>query len=297
MTRLGMIGFSPGNGHPFSFSAILNGYDSALVRGAGWAVIADYLDQRDPSEFGVGELRVTAAWSPDDAATEALASACHIETVATSVEELAESVDAVIVARDDHLEHRRIASVFLDRGIPTFVDKPLSLSPDDLAYFAPFVRSGTLMTTSGTRYSDALRRLIDAVGDSDIQRIDGVTPQPWDRYGIHLLEAVSVVAPLDEVEITARRRGDTTHVALFGAEGRSINLTALGGSSTHPIRLSITTSAGTVAEPLSDNFVMFRRLLIAFNDMLQTGRPPIDPATTESVVGVAAEVETVVTAT
>ena len=31
--RVGMIGLSEGNGHPFSFSAILNGYDdAALIR-------------------------------------------------------------------------------------------------------------------------------------------------------------------------------------------------------------------------------------------------------------------------
>ena len=39
----GIIGLSEGNGHPFSFSAIINGYDKIELKKSGWKVIYDYL--------------------------------------------------------------------------------------------------------------------------------------------------------------------------------------------------------------------------------------------------------------
>ena len=44
--RVGMIGFSEGNGHPYSFSAIVNGYDKAAFDLSGWEVISGYLQKR-----------------------------------------------------------------------------------------------------------------------------------------------------------------------------------------------------------------------------------------------------------
>ncbi len=61
--RLGVVGLSEGNGHPFSFSAIVNGYDDAGMAASGWPVIHDYLRLRDPSEFGGLGAQVTHAWT------------------------------------------------------------------------------------------------------------------------------------------------------------------------------------------------------------------------------------------
>ena len=52
--RVGIIGLSPGNGHPFSFAAIINGYDHSGLAASGWPGIYQYVKRRDPSEFGIG---------------------------------------------------------------------------------------------------------------------------------------------------------------------------------------------------------------------------------------------------
>ena len=41
----GIIGLSANNGHPYSFSAILNGYDKIYFRQSGWDVILNYLEK------------------------------------------------------------------------------------------------------------------------------------------------------------------------------------------------------------------------------------------------------------
>ena len=37
--KLGLIGLSEGNGHPYSFSAIINGYDKQAMQKSDWSVI------------------------------------------------------------------------------------------------------------------------------------------------------------------------------------------------------------------------------------------------------------------
>ena len=36
MIKIGIIGTSEGNGHPYSFSAIINGYDDKNMSMSGW---------------------------------------------------------------------------------------------------------------------------------------------------------------------------------------------------------------------------------------------------------------------
>src|SRR5690554_2257137 len=41
--RLGVIGLSDGNGHPYSWSAIVNGYDPVAMQACEFPVIPEYL--------------------------------------------------------------------------------------------------------------------------------------------------------------------------------------------------------------------------------------------------------------
>jgi predicted dehydrogenase len=133
--RVGMIGLSEGNGHPFSFSAIINGYDDAGLAASGWPVIYDYVRRRDPSEFGIAGLQVTHAWTQDETVTQSLCRACRIPHAVSRREAMLGEVDAVIIARDDAETHLEMARPFLEAGLPVFIDKPLSLNLDALRFF------------------------------------------------------------------------------------------------------------------------------------------------------------------
>ena len=73
--KLGVIGVNEGNGHPFSFSAIINGFNHEGMSNSGWDVIYNYLKIRDASEFGFDNVQVTHAWTQDPEQTERLAKA------------------------------------------------------------------------------------------------------------------------------------------------------------------------------------------------------------------------------
>lgn len=192
--RIGMIGVSEGNGHPFSFSAIINGYSKEGLKESGWPVIYDYVRSRDISEFGINGFRVTHAWTQDEATTTKLCKSCSIPHGVSAYEDMLGRVDAVILARDDYENHLSMAMPFLESGLSVFVDKPLSLSVDELRKFKPYLISGKLMSCSAMRYArelDIVKASMKSYGRLKLVR--GAILNSWEKYGVHLLDAITCV--------------------------------------------------------------------------------------------------------
>ena len=176
--RLGILGISEGNGHPFSFSAIINGYNDAGLANSGWNVIYDYVKRRDPSEFGFDNVRVTHTWTQDPEVTRKLCDACRIPNAVSRPDEMISNVDAVIIARDDYENHFSLAIPFLKAGMHVFVDKPLSLDVDELRSFLPYLESGKLMSCSGMRYARELDEPRASLAEyGEIMLVRGAVPK------------------------------------------------------------------------------------------------------------------------
>ena len=61
--RLAMLGMIEGNGHPYSWSAIINGqYDAEIMRDCGYPVIPEYLGAQAPEALGIPGAKVTHVW-------------------------------------------------------------------------------------------------------------------------------------------------------------------------------------------------------------------------------------------
>ncbi|MDH3469333.1 MAG: Gfo/Idh/MocA family oxidoreductase, partial [Gammaproteobacteria bacterium] len=189
--RVGMLGLSEGDGHPFSFSSIINGYSDSGMAESGWPGIHAYLRRRDASEFGGLNMEVTHAWTQYPDTTNTLCRAAKIPNAVADPSDLIGEVDAVIIARDDFELHREMAAPFLDVGMAVFVDKPLATNEPDLSYFAPFIHSGQLMSGSGMRFArelDEPRSTWDEYGT--VRLIRGAILNEWERYGIHIIDGI-----------------------------------------------------------------------------------------------------------
>ena len=279
MIDVGIVGVSEGNGHPFSFSAIVNGYDDEGLRQSGWRVIYDYVRERHPSEFGFDGVRVSHVWTQDPEQTRRLQAACNIPHAVENWRDLEEVVDAVILARDDHRRHAEMALPLLEAGLPVFIDKPLSLAPEDLRRFRPYLEAGQLMSCSGLRYAQELdepRANIGAYGS--LRCVRGAVVLGWEKYAIHLLEAVSTVLPSVPVSVAPVPAGHAS-VAITMSDGTLFQLDALGSvPKTFQVDLWGTDRRST--HEITDNFSAFRRTLWHFFEMVRTGVPAIDPAET-----------------
>ena len=280
---VGIIGVSEGNGHPFSYSSIINGYSPEGLAASGWPGIYEYVRRRHPSEFGIFDWSVTHAWTQDPATTRKLCAAARIPNSVEDYRDFIGKVDAVIVARDDYENHLEMSRSFLEAGLPVFIDKPLSLEPSELRFFAKYLESGQLMSCSGMRYARELDVPRATLADfGRIQLIRGTIVLSWEKYGVHLLEAIfgMNVARTGSVQMIASEHS----CAIVRLEdGTVIQLDALGDSA--PIfQIQICGTKKTATYDITDNFSMFRRMLWEFFHSIRTGKPAIPTGRTLEIM-------------
>jgi hypothetical protein len=285
IVRVGMIGVSEGNGHPYSFSSIVNGYDDECLARSGWEGIYNYVRIRDKSEFGIGNLRITHVWTQDESETKKLSEAALIPYPVKNYDDMLGDIDAVIIARDDYNIHLKIARPFLENNLPVFIDKPLSLDIEELKYFKTFLENGKLMSCSGLRYAkevDTVRGNIIDYGESMLVR--GTVLLSWEKYGVHMLEGILSLLQARPISVSGIPASHMS-VMIRMSDGSNIQVDALGNVP-KIFRVDVIGNRKISTHEISDNFSMFRRMLWHFAEMVKTGKPPIQPHETLDIMKV-----------
>jgi len=192
MLRLGILGLSEGNGHPYSWSAIINGgFREAEMAECGYPVIPAYL-AANRETLGIDGAAVTHIWTQDPDLSAHVASASCIPYVVQRAEDMIGKVDAILLARDDPENHVAMARPFLDADVPIFIDKPLAFSREDLDYFRAAQSAGKfVMSCSALRYSSGVqssRELLPGIGK--VELAVAVGKKDLRKYAIHYLEGM-----------------------------------------------------------------------------------------------------------
>jgi predicted dehydrogenase len=270
----GIIGLSEGNGHPFSYGSVINGYSPEGLAASGWPGIYEYVRRRHPSEFGLDGWKITHAWTQDPESTKKLCAACRIPHGVSNYAEFLGKVDAVIIARDDYETHFQMAQPFLEAGLPVFIDKPLGVEVSELRTYKPYLEKGQLMSCSGMRYARELDEpRADLAAYGKLKLIRGAIVLSWEKYGVHLLEAILAVTPAHPVSVRMTPADHSSAVVRLD-DGVLIQIDALGECArTFHIELFGTQRNGTF--DINDNFSMFRRMLWQFAESIRTGLPAI----------------------
>lgn len=282
---IGIIGVSEGNGHPFSYSAIVNGYSPEGLAASGWPGINEYVRRRHASEFGIADWKITHAWTQDPTMTAKLCAAAQIAHGVADYHDFLGKVDAIVIARDDYSTHLPIATPFLEAGLPVFIDKPLSLDPTELRVFRPYLESGQLMSCSGMRFArelDEPRASLMSYGQ--VKLIRGTIVLTWEKYGVHLLEAIlsiTTARPLAVKMLPVEHASATVRMD----DGSVLQIDALGEAPA-TFRVEVFGSRRTGVFDITDNFSMFRRMLWEFANSIQAGRPAIQAERTLEIMRV-----------
>jgi predicted dehydrogenase len=262
--RLGLLGISEGNGHPYSWAAIFNGYEEAAMAACPFPAIPRYLAEHRFPEEAIDGARVTHVWTQDRPASEAIAAACRIERVVSSPEEMLGEVDAVLLARDDAERHEELAGPFLDAGLPIYVDKPLATSvatARDL--FSRQTAEGQLFTCSALRYAAELR--LDPAAEDEIGPIREVlasSPKRWSRYAVHLIEpALGLLGDTGPIAThSASVEGGAVRLRVAWESGARAELATLGAVEA-PIELRVVGDRGERRLVFEDSFAAFKAAL------------------------------------
>lgn len=277
-----MLGMIPGNGHPYSWSAIVNGFDPAAMAACPYPVIPKYLGAQPPGTVRIAGARVTHLWTDDPTEAPAVAAAALIPRIVARPEDVIGHVDAVLVATDDGFDHVRRARPFVEAGLPVFVDKPLALSVADLRTYVAWEKAGArLLSSSGLRYAPELAPYLAGTTNpalGDLRWISGVSTKTWERYGIHLLEPIArVLGPgFESVRLESSPAGnrgvEVAHFTHRSGVQVSLPVIADGGATFGTLHLCGTAGQATIR--FVDTYTAFRRQLLGFIDFVRSGASP-----------------------
>jgi predicted dehydrogenase len=190
--KFGVIGMSEGNGHPYSWSAIFNGYDAEAMGGCPFPAIPEYLSRRKFPDDAIADAEVTEVWAQDRDAASHIARAARISRVVDDFRDMIGRVDGLLLARDDAENHTRFAAPFLEAGVPVYIDKPLALGiAQAKELYAREKYPGQIFTCSALRYAREFGLDAEAKRElGDIRFVQGTTGKDWDRYAVHIIEPV-----------------------------------------------------------------------------------------------------------
>ena len=286
--RLAMLGMIDGNGHPWSWSAIINGYDREKLGPCPYPVIPQYLNARPVGTVRVPGARVTHLWT--DRAEEAapVVAAALIPNFVPRPTDVIGQVDGVFIATDDGFDHVERVRPFVEAGLPVFVDKPLALTLDDLRTFMNWRKAGArILSSSGLRYAPELDSLLPVPPDiGRVQWISAVSCKTWERYGIHLLEPVfKVLGPgFVSVRLEASPRLEIAH--LLHASGAEVSLPVIKDGGATFGHFQVCGTAGHTGFKFTDTYTSFRRQLVSFIDYVRSGLDPYPFAETVELMSI-----------
>jgi len=275
--RLAMLGMIEGNGHPYSWSGIINGYDPAEMAHCPYAGIPVYMGKQPLESVRIPGARVTHIWTDDPADAPKVAAASLIEHVVSKPEDVIGHVDAAVIATDDGDDHVRRARPFVEAGLPVFIDKPMATNVPDLRQFLRWQWEGkVLLSTSGMRYAPEMSLTPDQRTHlGELRWITSFTCKTWERYGIHALEAVEpLLGPgFRGVRALSDDGGDVMQIT--HAKGVRLTIGAIHDAYGSFGAVHLYGTKGDLPLKLTDTYHAFRGQLLAFIQMLQTGTRPL----------------------
>ncbi len=192
MLNFGIIGLNEGNGHPYSYSAVFNGYnESALKEECTFEIIKEYLIEHHSNQKFIPNAAISHIWTQDRKLSESVARIANISTVVDDPEDMIGEVDAIIFARDDIWNHWEMAKPFIEAGLPIYMDKVMAHNSDDLDKFIAATGADyPIMTASSFRFSPEVEKARKELDLSKVKTIHAMSPCIWVRYAAHLLDPI-----------------------------------------------------------------------------------------------------------
>jgi len=284
--KLGMIGMTEGNGHPYSWSAIFNGYDPSEMAKCPFAGIPAYLNRESKDTLRIKGTNVTHIYCDKRTDAEHVAKCSLIPHVADKPEEMISRVDGVIIGTDVGSEHIRRAAPFVEAGLPVFIDKPLCDNKKDLETFRKWIveENKPVMSSSCMRYAKELvpyHRRTEELGK--LRFISMPMAKKWETYGIHALEAIyPIVGPgFETIQNTGSYERNIVH--MIHKNGIDIVIACIKDMQ-YGAALNLCGTDGNLSIKTFDTFYAFKSQLQAFIDFLRTGKYPFDFSETDELM-------------
>lgn len=276
--RLGMIGLSDGNGHPYSWSAIVNGYDLNYLKDCPFPSIPEYISKSNINKRLVDNISITHVWTQDPKLSRHIADSCLIPNVVDNFTDMVGKVDAILLARDDAENHLYFSMPFLLSGIPIYIDKPLSYSYSKALLLLSHQQfENQIFTCSALRYAREFIPSNEFLAESgSIQYVSCTAPKNWAKYSIHIIEPLlKLLYYAFPFHVTLVHKSKyLTSLHLSTDCGITASITTI--DATHvPFKIDLYAENSMISMQFVDPYSAFRSALLEFLNIVMGKKPDI----------------------
>ena len=294
--RIGMINCDL---HALYYAALMGGYDPIVLRddtvGRGHAAYfyfyLHYSDGRQITVPTVDGLRITRFWDKD---REQAANAARIlnpdAVVCDSVADVSDDVDLVFIAdcNGDGSDHLELATPGLEKGVPTFVDKPFAFEYPDAERIVDLARENDTPVMSASMLGHTpdtvhFRSRFRELGEPEFGTIKGGGASMAGH--VHAISFAHALFGdgIESVECMGQTELAYVHLDYGSKPGRpqsGVVLNCASGGTYHcAMYASAYSGKGAIHSPPVGDFVFpygAARILEMTKEMVRTGQPQID---------------------
>ncbi|MCH8905200.1 MAG: Gfo/Idh/MocA family oxidoreductase [Bacteroidetes bacterium] len=285
--NLGILGLSEGNGHPYSWPAIINGYDKKAMENCPFPAIPEYLSAQKFPGDQIDGVTVSHIWTQDKSISKHIAKSTHIRNIVDNYEDMIEAVDGVLLARDDAENHLEMTRPFLKAGLPVYIDKPIANSVAELKKIFELEQyPGQIFTCSALRYANELKlSQQDQIFIGKIDFVDASIYNSWEKYAIHIVEPVLNIIPGSSEMIDSKvlNNHESKTVSINWKNNLRTDFTTLGPEGSPPV-IRIFGKNDVKEFFFTDTFNAFKRALNAFIESIINKSQPISKESVMNVV-------------
>ena len=280
MIRFGLVGTN--TSHAPAFAKIFNGTAEQPAALEGGTIIAVWGDEQAEARTMREQRRL-----PD---AHTLAATYQIATVVDDPAAMIGQIDAVLVVDDTGLgaHHGRLARPFIAAGLPTYIDKPMTLELEEAIALFDLAEqhNAPLMSASALRFAREIADLKQrAESFGTLSSVISVGPGDWFNYGVHAVEMYqTLVGPgarwvqafstaQRDVVVIGYDEAPTVVVETLRDAGYVFHITAYGAN-------------GWGQCEVKDFDAFYTRMMAGVLEMAQTGRSPVSRADTLEVLAV-----------
>jgi len=274
--KIGMLGMTEGNGHPYSWSAMYNNYDKERMAGCPFPGIPVYLNKQPAETLGIPGAKVTHICCNDRRDAEDVARASLVPNVVDRPEDMIGEVDAVVCATDIGSEHAGRCRPFVEAGVPLFIDKPLVDNEEDLRTFTAWRDKGAkFISSSSMRYVKSLEPYYKNHYElGELMYICQPMCKKWESYGIHALEGIFPFLGCGFVSIQNTGTYEKNMIHIVHKNGCEVHIPLFAGMYGAFGKTLLVGSIGSKVIADDDSFYSFYKQMALFVHWLRTGEEP-----------------------
>ena len=187
MVDVGLIGYTPLNGHPYSFGCIINGFNKN-IKINDYPQIESYLRENLHHGNGIDGINCRYIYCEDYNYSKKIASVIGANPI-NKISDFPKNLDLILVLCDYSSWRTKLIKKLIKNYV-LYVDKPLIKDKKDLTFFKNFINNRRIMSSSMFIHQPNIEKITNI---SDLIKIKVIYSGIWDNYSSHATDPISKV--------------------------------------------------------------------------------------------------------